>query len=153
MYFKNTGLFLLATKVCSRRVSDLGVQTRCASLHTESFFLCFFCALNAVKTVVGEAVGKFLVLGDEFLVARGVAEGTVKRARESAASEHLFHDVVRNLGEVALHGVEHMFPEFAGGAFAAHAEHGQEFGPVDDGIFGIAGGGRKERGEAFRRWP
>ena len=99
---------------------------------------------------MGEANSEFPVFPDEIFTGRCVAERSIERARKRAAGKHLFHDVAGNFGKVALDGPEDVFPELTGGAFAFHAEHGQKFGPVNDCVFGVAGGLRQHFREPCR---
>ena len=99
---------------------------------------------------MGEAVGEFFVFGNKGFAARSISECPVERARECSAVEHLFHGACGNFGEFVFYHGKDVFPEFAGCAFSAHAENREVFGPVDDGVLGIAGGCSKECREAFR---
>lgn len=107
-----------------------------------------FSLLFAVESVVREAIGEFLVFREECFVSGGAAEGLVEGCCERSAGEHFFHDALGDFGEVVFHHAVDELPDVAG-FYAApsvrtvcsvrkiHAEYGQEFRPVDEGVFGV----------------
>lgn len=101
-----------------------------------------------------EAFGEFFVLCDNGFVCGGVAEGLVEGCGERSAGEHFSHEVLADVGEVVLDYAVDVLPDVAGfyaaclvaacfivhSARKIHAEYGEEFWPVDGGVFGVLGG-------------